>query len=69
MHKATICLLLLLGSLAAFGQSQPQRTVVQSIILPDQTAPIAQTTLFTPTSAGLYRLNAYISATGLSSEE
>lgn len=69
MRKPTICLLLLLCSLAAFGQSQPQWRVVQSIILPNQTAPITQTTLFTPTEAGLYRLTVYISATALSSGE
>ena len=62
MRKATIGLLLLLCSLAAFGQTQPQWRVVQHVILTHQSAPIPQSPLFTPTKPGLYRLSAYISA-------
>jgi hypothetical protein len=61
MRKATMCLLVALCSLVAFGQNQPQWKVVQSVILTQQTAAISQTTIFTPERSGLYRLNAYIS--------
>jgi hypothetical protein len=64
MFKATICMLLLLCSLAAFSQTQPQWRVVKHVILTYQTTQVQQTTIFTPTKPGLYRLSAYISAEG-----
>jgi hypothetical protein len=62
MGKATMCLLVALCSLAAFGQNQPQWKVVQSVILTHQTAVIPQTTIFTPNRPGLYRLSGYMTA-------
>lgn len=53
----------LLCSLAAFGQSQPQWKVVQSVILRNQTAPVPVTTIFTPEKAGIYRMTAFMSVT------
>lgn len=69
MRNATICLLLILCSMAAFGQNQPQWKVVNAVALTNQTAPIAQKTLFTPTAPGLYRLDAYLSATNLPGQQ
>jgi hypothetical protein len=43
MRKITICLLVLLSSLAAFGQRVPQWTVVHSVILKNQMSPISST--------------------------
>jgi hypothetical protein len=60
MRKAAICFLLLLCSAIAFGQQQPQWTVVQSEVLSNQNQPIAQT-LLTPTEASIYRLTIYFS--------
>jgi hypothetical protein len=69
MRKASICLLVLLfSSLASFGQNEPQWKVVQRVVLIDQTNTISQTTLFTPTKPGVYRLTGYISATGNGAE-
>jgi hypothetical protein len=64
MRKTTIGLLLLLCSLAAFGQNEPQWKVVRHGILTDQTAPILSTPIFTPTKTGIYRMSAYISLNG-----
>jgi hypothetical protein len=64
MRKTTICLLLLLSSLAAFGQSELHWTVVKHVILTSQSAAIPRTTIFTPTKPGFYRLSAYISTAG-----
>ena len=66
MRKATICLAMLLCSLAANGQQQPQWKVVQSIVLLKQTAPIPVTTLFTPTAPGMFRVSAEITPTNSS---
>src|SRR5690348_14542890 len=38
--------------------------IIQRVNLPDQTAPIPTTTLFTPTQGGLYRISAYMTASG-----
>jgi hypothetical protein len=62
MRKATVGLLMLLFSVAAFGQ--PQWKVVKALTLADQIAPIPQTALFTPTRAGVYRLSVYMSGGG-----
>lgn len=62
MRKTTICLLLLLlCSLAAFGQAEPQWKVVKHGILIHQAAG-SSSALFTPTTTGLYRMSAYLSA-------
>jgi|HubBroStandDraft_5_1064220.scaffolds.fasta_scaffold13696_3 hypothetical protein len=61
MHKATICLLMLLCSIAVSAQKQPQWKVVQAIAVTNQTAPIQETTLFTPIYGGVYRLSVYMS--------
>jgi hypothetical protein len=58
-RKMTVCLLVFLCSLAAHGQPL-QWSVVKSIVLLNQTASIPQTTLFTPTQAGVFRLSAEI---------
>ncbi len=60
MRKATICLLLLVCSLAAFGQNEPQWRVVKTGVLvkSNQTG---FATLFTPQVSGLYRITGYIS--------
>jgi hypothetical protein len=65
MRKATICLVVFLCSWAAFGQDKvPQWKVVRDVVLTKQTSPISQTTVFTPTSPGLYRLSSYLSVSG-----
>jgi hypothetical protein len=60
MRKATICFLLLLCSVIAFGQ-QPQWTTVASVVLFSQNQNVPKTTIFTPTEPGVYRLNVYFS--------
>jgi hypothetical protein len=68
MRKATmICLLVLLCSLAAYGQRQPQWRVVKSVILFDQTEPISDTIFFTPPTIGVYRLSGYMAGSNLQS--
>jgi hypothetical protein len=67
MRKAAICLLLLMCSLAAHGQKQPQWRVIQSVVLKDQTEPIPPTTLFTPQAEGVYRMSGLMSATPMQS--
>lgn len=64
MRKTTMCLLLMLCACAAFGQNMPQWKVIQYVALTHQTQPIPQTTLFTPTTNGFYRVTAYLSASG-----
>ncbi len=65
MRKATICLLVVLCLWGATSwRGQPQWRVVQYVALTAQTAPISQTTIFTPTERGVYRLTAYLSAGG-----
>jgi hypothetical protein len=61
MRKPTICLFLILCSLAAFGQKQPQWKVVKHLIRTNQLSQIPETAIFTPTKPGLYRLSAYLS--------
>jgi hypothetical protein len=63
MRKAMLIgLLMMVCSLAAFGQSQPQWVVVYSAVLFGQTEAIPQTTAFTPTETnGVYRLSACLS--------
>jgi hypothetical protein len=63
MRKAMICSLLVLCSLAALGQSQPRWTVVLAKSMGGKT-PISNAVLFIPKKTGLYRLSAYISASG-----
>jgi hypothetical protein len=64
MRKATMCLLIALCSLAAFGQSQPQWKVVQYVSLAKQANNIPETTMFVPTAPGLYRMSGYLSVVG-----
>jgi len=65
MRKTTMSLLVLLCLWGATSwQGQPQWRVVQHVVLTRQTAPISQTTVFTPTERGVYRLSAYLSAGG-----
>lgn len=59
MRKLLICLLFL--PLCAFGQ---QWTVIQSVSVFNQTQAIPQTTLLTPSDAGVYRLTYYLSGGG-----
>lgn len=67
MRKTTVYLLVLLCSLAAYGQKQPQWRVVKSVSLLDQTEPISDTILFTPPTIGVYRLSGYMAGTNLQS--
>ena len=60
MRKTMFFLLVLLSTLVAFGQDQPQWKVVQHTFLTGNQS-IPTTTIFTPTKASLYRLSAYIS--------
>jgi hypothetical protein len=65
MRKATLGLLIVLClSGATSWQGQPQWRVIQHVVLTEQTAPISQTTVFTPTKRSVYRLSAYFSAGG-----
>jgi hypothetical protein len=65
MRKMTLALLAVVCVWAATSwQSQPRWRTVQSIVLTHQTQPIPQTTIFTPTERGLYRLNTYMTAGG-----
>jgi hypothetical protein len=57
MRKTTICLLMLLGSLASFGQNQPQWKIAK-VIAVSQDTPIPLTKLFTPTKSTVYRVTA-----------
>jgi hypothetical protein len=52
-----ICLLVLVGSLASYGQSQPQWVIVYSVSLYNQTRGIPFTTAFTPTANAIYRIS------------
>ena len=63
MRKATICFLMLLCSVLAFGQDEPQWKVVKHVIFTQQTQRIGGTLLI-PTEPGLYRLNLYFSESG-----
>jgi len=71
MRRTTmIGLLMLVCSLAAFGQDQPpQWKVVHSLVLIRQTVPVPETRVFTPTEAGVYRVSAYWSETGKGSDQ
>jgi hypothetical protein len=65
MRKTTvICSLILVCSLLAFGQGQSQWVIAYSQVLTDQTTPIQETVIFTPTQSGVYRLGAYFSRSG-----
>jgi hypothetical protein len=68
MRKMAICLIVILGSwVAAFGQTPlPQWKVVQAVHLVEQTSTIPSTILFTPTAAGLYRVNVTATCGGAS---
>ena len=61
MRNAMICAVLMLCSILALGQGQPQWTVVQHVTLSQQLQPIPQTTLLTPTEPGIYRITVYFS--------
>lgn len=61
MQRATICLLVLFCSLTAFAQTKPQWTIVKTVAKTNQTASVPETTLLTPKSDGLYRVQAYLS--------
>jgi hypothetical protein len=70
MRKTTmLCVLMLVGSLTAFGQSPVQWKVVQSLVLIRQTVPAQETTVFTPSEAGVYRISVYWSETGKGSNQ
>jgi hypothetical protein len=65
MRKVTVCFLLLLCSVLAVGQQQPQWTTVASVVLFNQEQSIPYNTpIFTPTETGIYRLNLYFSGGG-----
>jgi len=58
--KKIACLILLLSAIA-FAQ-EPQWTVVSNVVVYNQTQGVGQTTLFTPSETGLYRVSFYMSA-------
>ena len=65
MRKATLVLVIVIALWAATSwQTQPQWQVIQTVTLTRQTQPIPQTTIFTPTKRGLYRLSEYLTAGG-----
>ncbi len=63
MRKTTICFLLVLCSVLAFGQDEPQWKVVKHITLMQQNQPVSQA-LFTPTETAVYRVTFYFAAGG-----
>jgi hypothetical protein len=65
MRKVMLCGLVLLCSCVSFSQTVPQWKVVKAVFLRNRTAAIQETTLFTPTENGLYRLSGYMSASNL----
>jgi hypothetical protein len=60
--RLLILSLIVLASPAVFAQSFPQ--VVAQVSLLNQTQPIRQTVLVTPTTTGLFRISVYMSAGG-----
>jgi len=65
MRKAIPFVFLLLFPVIAFGQQQPQWTVVASVAIFNQDHADRHTvTLLTPTEPGIYRLNVYFSGGG-----
>ena len=65
MRNVVIYLVVVLGSwLTVVAQAVPQWKVVQVVQIVQQITPVAVTTLFTPTDAGLYRVVAYMSTEG-----
>jgi hypothetical protein len=67
MRKVTICFLLMLCSVLAFGQQR--WAIVGSVALFNQSQGILRTTIFTPTELGIYRLNFYFSVLGGNEKE
>src|SRR5579864_9130694 len=68
MYKIALGLLVMLWSGVALGQQTlpqqralPQWTVIRHVVLYQQSAPISQTTLLTPTQPGIYRFTVYFS--------
>ena len=61
MRNATLCFLLTLCSAVAFGQQEPQWTVIKHVTLMQQNLDIFLTTLLTPTEPGFYRISSYLS--------
>ena len=69
MRRASICLLVAIWSCTiSFAQSAttPFPVVVATINLTNQTAPIDDTTIVTPTKDTTYRIPGYITASGYS---
>jgi hypothetical protein len=65
MYKAALGLLVTFCSAIAFGQTAaPQWRVIRHVVLYQQTEPIPQTTLLTPTESGIYRVTVYLSGGG-----
>jgi hypothetical protein len=67
MRKSAMCLLVVICLWGATSwQTERQWRVIRDVALTNQTAGIPETTLFTPTKAGLYRYSIYLSGTGQS---
>ncbi len=64
MRYATIFFVMMLCSTIAFGQGQPQWTVIQHVELSQQGHSIPQTTILVPTEPGIYRISVYFSVGG-----
>ena len=56
MRNATICFLLVMCSVIAFGQDEPQWKVVKHITLMQQRQPMSQAGLLTPAEIALHRV-------------
>ena len=52
-----VCLFVIFCGVSGIGQTQPQWTVIYSLVVFGQTAQIQHTTAFIPTEQGLYRLS------------
>jgi hypothetical protein len=66
VRKLTIGVLFFAFCCVAFGQTTPQWKVIKTVTLKQRSAAVQQTTIFTPTKPGFYRLSAYISSAGSS---
>jgi len=72
MYKTLLAVTVLIGLMAVRARTSTAESstttfasplIVASGQLPDQTAPIAKTTIFTPSQSGLFRISVYITVT------
>ena len=60
MRRLSITITLLLLAFSVAGNAQTFPTVVATVRLTNQTAPIKKTALFTPTADGMFRVSVYM---------